>query len=187
MNPLIGCIFTGDGVSTQLLDMCMTRVSTSEDITLYDISWDNCISVEVNNTSVNLGKSKSVLTKVLEKNPAVFFNGCPCHIIHNTACKAGDAYVGATHFAVEDFCVDIYYWFDKSTKVKLQLEEVCTFCDTTYAQMIKYVSTCWLSLESAVTRILQKYAGLKSYVRTSSAMMRAIQDSHVYRNSLKIP
>ena len=171
MNPLTVRTFTADGVSTQLLDMCMTRGSTSEDIfrkmdeTLekYGISWDNCISVGVDNTSVNLGKRKSVMTKVLERNPAVFFNGCPCHIIHNTACKAGDAYVGATHFDVEDFCVDIYYWFDKSTKRKLQLEEFCTFCDTTYAQMIKYVSTRWLSLESAVTRILQKYAGLKSY------------------------
>lgn len=149
----------------------MTRGSTSEDIfrkmdeTLqkYGISWDNCISVGVDSTSANLGRSKSVMTKALEKNAAVFVNGCPCHIIHNTACKTGDAYVGATYFAVEGFCVHIYYWFDESTKTKLQLEEFCTFCDTTYAQMIKYVSTCWLSLESAVTRILQKYAGLKSY------------------------
>lgn len=100
-----------------------------ETLQKYGISWDNCISVGVDNTSINFGKRKSVMTKVLEKNPAVFFNGCPCHIIHNTACKAGDAYVSAT----------------------------------TYAQMINYVSTHWVSLEGAIPRILQKYAGLKSY------------------------
>ena len=52
MNPLTVRTFTADGVYTQLLDMCMTRGSTSEDIfrkmdeTLqqYGIAWDNCWS-----------------------------------------------------------------------------------------------------------------------------------------------
>ena len=164
MNPLTVRIFTSDGVSTQLLDMCMTRGATSEDIftnmdeTLqqHGISSDNCVSVGVDNTSVNLGKRNSIMTRVTGKNPAVFFNGCRCHIVHNIACKAGDAYTGITGFDVDDFCADLYYWFDKSTKRKQYLEEFCRFCDTAYAGMIKHVSTCWLSLENAVSRALQK-------------------------------
>jgi len=76
-------------------------------------------------------------------------------------------YTGITGFHVEDFCVDIYYWFDKSTKRKQSLEEFCTFCDTAYAGMIKHVSTHWLKLEIAVSRVLQKYAGLKSYFHSN--------------------
>lgn len=171
MNPLTVRIFTNDGISTQLLDMCMTRGASAADIfgkmdeTLQQnaIPWDNCVSVGVDNTSVNLGRRNSIMTRVHEKNPAVFFNGCPCHIIHNVASKAGDAYNQVTGFDVEDFCVDIFYWFDKSTKRKQHLEEFCAFCDMTYAEMVKHVSTRWLSLEKAISRVLQKYASLKSY------------------------
>ena len=186
MNPLTVRIFTPHGVSTQLLDMCMTRGSAAADIfgkmdeTLqqYGISWNNCVSVGEDNTSVNLGRRNSIMTRLTEKNPAVFFNGCPCHIVHNIASKAGDMYSRVTGFDVEDFCVDVYYWFDKSTKRKQYLEEFCLFCDTTYAHMIEHVSTRWLSLESAVSRVLQKYAALKSYFLSSddsTARFRRLQ------------
>ena len=36
------------------------------------------------------------------------------------------------------------------------------FCGLTYAEMVN-VSTRWLGLEEAVSRILQMYEGLKSY------------------------
>ena len=106
MNPLTVCIFTPHGVSTQLLDMCMTRGSTVADIfgkmdeTLqhHGISWDNCVSVGVDNTSVNLGRRNSIMTWVTQKNPAVFFNGSQCHIFHNIASKAGDMYSRITGF-----------------------------------------------------------------------------------------
>ena len=187
MNPLTVRIFTPHGVSTQLLDMCMTRGSTAADIfgkmdeTLqhHGISWDNCVSIGVDNTSVNLGRRNSIMTRVTQKNPAVFFNGCPCHIFHNIASKAGDMYSRITGFHVEDFCVDVYYWFDKSTKRKQSLEEFCVFCDTAFADMVKHVSTRWLSLESAVSRALQKYAALKSYfVSTddSNSRFRRLQE-----------
>ena len=74
--------------------------------------------------------------------------------------------------------MDVYYWFDKS---KQSLEEFCVFCDTAFADMVKHVSTCWLSLESAVSRVLQKYAALKSYfVSTDYSNSR-------FRNTLRIP
>uniref|UniRef100_A0A1X7USK9 Uncharacterized protein n=1 Tax=Amphimedon queenslandica TaxID=400682 RepID=A0A1X7USK9_AMPQE len=44
-------------------------------------------------------------------------------------------------FSVDDFVIDIYYWFDKSTKRKAAMAEYCTFCDVTYRDMIKHVNT----------------------------------------------
>ena len=54
-----------------------------------------------------------------------------------------------------DLCVDVFYWFDKSTKRKGILREFCGFCDSDYREVVRYVSVRWLSLEKAVYRILQ--------------------------------
>ena len=39
-------------------------------------------------------------------------------MVHNTACKAAEVFQRETGFDVEDMLVDLYYWFDKSTKWK---------------------------------------------------------------------
>lgn len=52
------------------------------------ISWDNCIGISVDNTSVNLGRRNSIFTRVKEANPDVYFMGCPCHIVHNICLKS---------------------------------------------------------------------------------------------------
>lgn len=66
-------------------------------------------------------------------------------------------------FDVEEMVIDLYYWFDKSTKRKANLVEYCNFCDTSYRDIVKHVNTRWLSLEKAVSRVLQQYAPLRSY------------------------
>ena len=60
-------------------------------------------------------------------------------------------------------CVDLYYWFEKSTKRKQELLEFCSFCDTDYMEMVRHLSVRWLSLEKAVTRVLKQFEALKSY------------------------
>jgi len=111
MNPLTVCLFTPSGVYVQLLDMCITRGSSSsltcmtrgstvadifakvdETLQQFGVGWSNCVSAGVDNTSVNLGIRNSIMTRVTEKNLAVFINGCPCHIVHNIARKASDSY-----------------------------------------------------------------------------------------------
>ena len=50
----------------------------------------NCVGVSVDITSVNLGKRDSILTRVLEKPPAIL--RVPCHIVHNTCMKAAEKF-----------------------------------------------------------------------------------------------
>ena len=64
---------------------------------------------------MNVGKKNSIITQVLAKNK----NGCPCHIIHNTANKAAERFSEASGFDVENFLVDLFHWFDKSSKRKV--------------------------------------------------------------------
>ena len=102
MNPLTARIFDSDHgvVTTQFLDMCMSSSSTAEGIfskmqealSKHEIPWDNCVGIGLDNTSVNMGCTNSIKTRVLSVNAAVSVVGCPCHIVHNIAGKAGEAY-----------------------------------------------------------------------------------------------
>lgn len=171
MNPLTVRFFyvNRDKVTSQLLSMCLTSSSTAEGIltTLHLkctilIGIIMCVAFGVDNTNVNMGRRNSIRTKVHQENESVYFVGCPCHMVHNTACKAAEVFQTETGFDIEDMLVDLYYWFDKSTKRKNALSEFCDFCNIQYRQVVKHVSTRWLSLEYAVERTLQQYSGLQS-------------------------
>ena len=176
MNPLTVRIFDINRgcVTTRFLDMCLTSASDTEalfskiDETMqrHDLDWSRCVAFGVDNTSVNMGKHNSIKTRVQKKNPAVYFMGCPCHMVHNTAIKAAGSFESIIGFDVEDMMVDLFYWFDKSTKRKNKLNEYCTFCDTQYHEIVKHVSTCWLSLERAIERALKQYVALCSHFQS---------------------
>ena len=63
-------------------------------------------------------------------------------------------------FDVDEFIVDLFYWFDKSTKRKNFMQEYCHFCDHSYRAIVKHVSTPWLSLELAIECGLKQLRGL---------------------------
>ncbi len=50
--------------------------------------------------------------------------------------------------------MDVYYYFSKSTKRKGVLLEFLDFVDLEWDEIIRYVSTWWLSLKGVVTKIL---------------------------------
>ena len=90
-------------VSTRFLDMCLTSgtaSATAESIFATmdrvlesrSIPWSNCVGLSVDNTSVNMGRGNSIMTRATPKNPAVYMMGCPCHILHNTAQKANHSF-----------------------------------------------------------------------------------------------
>ena len=148
MNPLTVRIFDLENskIVTRFLDMCTASASTAEaiygvvDAKLVDLlgienPWELCTSVGVDNTSVNIGIHNSLKSRVIQRNPAVFFNGCPCHMLHNAAQKAAGVFSSCVGFELEEFTVDLYYWFEKSTKRKNCLRSYCEFCDQEYRSM----------------------------------------------------
>lgn len=188
LNPLTVKIYDASRcqVTTQLLDMCTTTgrncgtaaaiFEKIESILCnHDISWQNCIGFGVDNTSVNLGIRNSILTRVKEKNEKCYFMGCPCHLIHNIACHASEAFQKAIDFDIEDLCIDLYYWFEKSTKRKKVLAEFCDFCDNDYREILRHVNVRWLSLEKAINRILQLYPSLESYFKSENESQSRFQ------------
>ena len=181
MNPVTIRLYdiNDNKIVTRFLDMCTSTSGTAQglfsavDSKLRELlqcsnPWNMCTSVGVDNTSVNIGTRDSLKTRVLGCNPAIYFNGCPCHILHNAAQKAGDSLTECCGFDVEEFAIDLYYWFEKSTKRKNELQSYCMFCDQEYQAIVKHVSTRWLSLEKAVQSGLKQLPSLTSYFKSGS-------------------
>ena len=135
-------------------------------LTTLNIPWEMCVGFGVDNTSVNIGRHHSIKTQVQQKVESCYFMGCPCHLVHNIANHASEALHKESGVDVEDVCVDVFYWFDKSTKRKGILQDFCDFCDSSYREVIRHVSVRWLSLEQAINRILLLYMPLQSYFRS---------------------
>ena len=128
LNPVLIrlCNDNKGKVSAQFLDMGVCKEGTDE--VLFNsidsirrknkVDWENCVAVGLENTVVNVGK-KSIMTGVLAKNKKIFINGFPCHIIHNIANKTAKRFSEVSGFDVEDFLVDLFHWFNKSSKRKV--------------------------------------------------------------------
>ena len=113
-------------VSVQLLDLRSCKEGTA--VALFNninsivrenrVDWENCVVIGLD-TEVNVVKKNSIMTQVLTKNKNIFINGSSCHIIYNTANKAAERFSEVSRFDVEDFLVDLFHWFDKSSKRKV--------------------------------------------------------------------
>ncbi|KAI4809286.1 hypothetical protein KUCAC02_018186, partial [Chaenocephalus aceratus] len=147
LNPLTVNIWSSQGVIQRCLDMGLTSGSScgtaeaifntmNEVLEGHSIPGANCVALAVDNARVNLGARNSIKSRVLDQHPSIYVLGCPCHIVHTHAHAGGLVYSEMSGFEVEDFCVDLAYWFKSSTKRKNMLHEFGVFCDTTYMEAL---------------------------------------------------
>ena len=101
------------------------------------IPWSNVVGFESDTANVMVGKLNSVLSRVKEKQPNVFTLGCVCHLA-NLCLLAG---VKVLPIDIDDFFVDLFYYFDKSAKRKEELKEFQSFTGTAELKIIKHCKT----------------------------------------------
>ena len=70
----------------------------------HGVSWENVSDLCVDNTNANIRNRNSLKTRVLRKNADVVIAGCPCHILHNAAGKASEAFAANSRFDFESHC-----------------------------------------------------------------------------------
>ena len=177
MNPLIIKIFdvnNSETVTNHFFSMCLTE---EEDCckaykifeaieNAFDensIPWYNCVSLSVDNTNAMIGRKNSIASKVIGKNEEIFISGCPCHLAHIAASHANDSFSTHLGLNVEDVFVDLFYWFDKSSKRKGKLLEYFDFCDQEYQSVLKHLSVRWLSFECCLDKVVKKLPSLRAY------------------------
>ena len=152
---------------TRFLDMPICNVGTADK--LFEavntalgerkILWSNVVGFESDTTNVMVGKHNSVLSRIKSKQPGVFSQGCVCHL-SNLCLLAG---VKALPIDVDDFFVDLFYFFNKSTKRKEEFREFQEFTETAQLKIIKHCKTRWLSLEKCIQRVIQQWSALYAY------------------------
>ena len=118
------------------------------------VDWENCVAVGLDKMAVSVGKKNSIMTRILAKNKNIFINGCPCHITHNTANKTTVRFSEVSGFDIEDFLLDLFHWFNKSSKRKVtsiferQIIDLTPPCFSAFFSLWINYSTCvYLKIE----------------------------------------
>ena len=123
----------------------------------FELRWNNVTGLGSGNTNSNIDASNSIKQRVIEKNENIFSSGYSYHILHNAASKANSKISKLGKFDLENYSVDLYYWFDISSKQNDALLEYYEFCDQEYEEVIRYISIRWLYIEQCINRELKKF------------------------------
>uniref|UniRef100_H2ZRT2 DUF4371 domain-containing protein n=1 Tax=Latimeria chalumnae TaxID=7897 RepID=H2ZRT2_LATCH len=123
------------------------------------LSLDNISALSADNTNVNYSVHNSVYTDLHKKHENLLQGNCHVHIVHN-----------AVRHALNEFSVDIetvvlkvYGFFSVSAKRRENLKEFFDFLDVQWREILRRVTTRWLSLNPAISRMLQNWVAIKSY------------------------
>ncbi|XP_047201966.1 uncharacterized protein LOC124855884 [Girardinichthys multiradiatus] len=190
MFPLAVQFFTSEnGVVNKVIDFVENPDESAEGIVKMiqsslenvGLSLDHVSAFSADNTNVNYGIHNSVFTKLRDANSEILCGNCHAHIIHNTMKKALDK----LSVDVENVVLKVYSFFSTSAKRRESLKNVSEFCEVEFHEILRHVVTRWLSLNPAITRLLQNWVPLKSYLisigedcpRHLKALLRLTEDA----------
>ncbi|XP_023968915.2 uncharacterized protein LOC101952564 isoform X4 [Chrysemys picta bellii] len=119
------------------------------------------VAYGADHASVNFGKHKSVFVhlKQMLDLPNLVPGHCSAHIVHNTA-KHG---LKMLSYDVEHLVINVFSEFSSSEKTISELKEFFDFMETEYSEILPHISTRFLTLFTAVDRLLKSWPALKSY------------------------
>jgi hypothetical protein len=78
---------------------------------------------------------------------------------------------------IETVVNKIFQYFHIYTIRVEELKKFCTFVDTEYKQVLRFVKIRWLSLEPADDRVIEMYEGLKSYFLSQDSCPTLLKNS----------
>ena len=92
-----------------------------------------------------------------QSNSEILRGNCHVHVVHNTV-----------KHSLEKLSVDVENivmkgHFSISAKRRETLKEFCEFLNVEFHDILRHVVTRWLSLNPAISRLLENWPALKSY------------------------
>ena len=155
----------------------------NQELTKRNISWDNCLSFGCDNANVMIGLNKGVAGFIHSVNSKVQIQGCPCHLLH-IAAKNGSKKLSAD---IESILIDIYFYFDKSTKRQQEFISLCKETGEIVRKILKHGPTRWLSLNNCNSRLLELWDSLAVFFinfKESEATDRVKRLQFFFKNPL---
>jgi len=168
MFPLAVQYFSPEcGVTNKMLDFIENPDESAAGIVAlleqslekFGLSLNQVTAFSADNTNVNYGIHNSVFTNLKKKQKDLLQGNCHAHILHNTVKHALDKLT----VDVENVVLKVYGHFSVSAKRRESLKEFCEFCDVEFQEILRHVTTRWLSLNPAIHRLMQTWTALKSY------------------------
>lgn len=120
---------------------------------------NNLIGFASDGANVMMGEHHSVMSFLKKDVPNLYIMKCICHSFHLCASYACEK---IPRF-VEDLTRDIYNYFNSSPKRTAELAQFQIFCNLKIKKILHPSQTRWLSVHSAVSRILEQYGPLQLY------------------------
>ena len=121
--------------------------------------FDEVTAFSADNTNVNYGIQNSVFTNLKNKQKDLLQGNCHAHIVHNTVKHVVDQLT----VDVENVVLKVYGFFPTSAKQRESLKAFFRLCDVDFQEILRHVTTRWLSLNPAITQLMQTWIALKSY------------------------
>lgn len=128
----------------------------------YGLNLQRLMAIGTDNASVMIGVNNGVYTKLKEKVPHLLLIRCVCHSIQ----------LAVSHAAAEclprnlDFMIkETYNWFSHSAVRQVKYKDLYSLINEgqTPLKLVQLSQTRWLSIESAIVRILQQWVELKTH------------------------
>ena len=184
--PIVVRYFSPSGIKVKLLEFSNLPGESSEIISnflkstidRFGLNTDKLVAFCADNASVNFGgvnqiSGKNVFSRLKDSfNPSIIPIGCPAHICHNAAKKAGETLT----IDAEAIVSKIASYFNGSTSRHEQLKEFCEFVDTMYLGLPTHTRTRWLSLLPVIERVLKLWSALRSYFLSVDNCPRILEE-----------
>lgn len=120
---------------------------------------ENLIGFASDGANVMMGRNNSVVTLLQNEVPHLFILKCICHSFNLCASYAC---VKLPRF-VEDLVRDIHNYFSSSPKRVVEFKIFQDFCNVKVHKMLHPSQTRWLSVNTAVKRVLEQFLALKLF------------------------
>lgn len=147
------------------------------------IPWrTNLIGFASDGASVMVGRFNSLTTKLQAQTENLFTLKCICHSFSLCASNA----CSKLPRGVEDLVRNVYNFFSNSPKRIGTLKEFQIFTETPIHKILHPSQTRWLSLESAVNRILEQYNALVLFFTDAAISERVLAAENIL-NDLRDP
>lgn len=155
VNIHLQTFFLGHATGAILAEQIINSISDS------NISMRKLLSLSSDGPNVNKTVFKLVNEKIKEirQKPLIYIGTCNIHIIHNSFIKGLEVF----GMKASDFVIAVYYFFQGWPTRKTDYQKIQCAEGVPNHSFIKHATTRWLTIEQAISRVIEQWPALKKY------------------------